>query len=72
MCVNEREASGIVRLQGLAVVKVHETKYLESTVQRHGECGKVRNSSTVAVKVEGKVYKRVMRPKLFSVWRCWH
>ena len=36
--MNEREASGTVRLQG---VEVHELKkYLGSTVQRDGECGK--------------------------------
>ncbi|KAK3572993.1 hypothetical protein QTP86_012029 [Hemibagrus guttatus] len=40
MCVNEREGSGTVRLQGEEVKKVKEFKYLGSTVQSNGECGK--------------------------------
>ncbi|KAK3547281.1 hypothetical protein QTP86_017779, partial [Hemibagrus guttatus] len=40
MCVNEREGSGTVRLQGEEVKKVLEFKYLGSTVQSNGECGK--------------------------------
>ncbi|KAK3568967.1 hypothetical protein QTP86_021378, partial [Hemibagrus guttatus] len=40
MCVNEREGSGTVRLQGEEVKKVQEFKYLGSTVQINGECGK--------------------------------
>ncbi|KAK3520700.1 hypothetical protein QTP70_030576 [Hemibagrus guttatus] len=40
MCVNEREGSGTVRLQGEEVKKVQEFKYLGSTVQCNGECGK--------------------------------
>ncbi|KAK3517493.1 hypothetical protein QTP70_012572 [Hemibagrus guttatus] len=40
MCVNEREGSGTVRLQGEEVQKVQEFKYLGSTVQSNGECGK--------------------------------
>ncbi|KAK3513352.1 hypothetical protein QTP70_012352 [Hemibagrus guttatus] len=40
MCVNEREGSGTVRLQGEEVMKVQEFKYLGSTVQSNGECGK--------------------------------
>ncbi|KAK3532125.1 hypothetical protein QTP86_008586 [Hemibagrus guttatus] len=40
MCVNEREGSGTVRLQGEEVKKVQELKYLGSTVQSNGECGK--------------------------------
>ncbi|KAK3548127.1 hypothetical protein QTP70_004864 [Hemibagrus guttatus] len=40
MCVNEREGSGTVRLQGEEVKKVQESKYLGSTVQSNGECGK--------------------------------
>ncbi|KAK3523486.1 hypothetical protein QTP86_033978, partial [Hemibagrus guttatus] len=50
MCVNEREGSGTVRLQGEEVKKVQEFKYLGSTVQSNGECGK-----------EGKVYRTVVR-----------
>ncbi|KAK3551170.1 hypothetical protein QTP70_013885 [Hemibagrus guttatus] len=40
MCVNEREGSGTVRLQGEEVKKLQEFKYLGSTVQSSGECGK--------------------------------
>ncbi|KAK3564694.1 hypothetical protein QTP86_024843 [Hemibagrus guttatus] len=40
MCVNESEGSGTVRLQGEEVMKVQEFKYLGSTVQSNGECGK--------------------------------
>ncbi|KAK3574946.1 hypothetical protein QTP86_019723 [Hemibagrus guttatus] len=43
MCVNEREGSGTVRLQGEEVKKVQEFKYLGSTVQSNGECGKECN-----------------------------
>ncbi|KAK3562874.1 hypothetical protein QTP86_011116 [Hemibagrus guttatus] len=37
MCVNEREGNGTVRLQS---EEVQEFKYLGSTVQSNGECGK--------------------------------
>ncbi|KAK3573200.1 hypothetical protein QTP86_015121, partial [Hemibagrus guttatus] len=40
MCVNERDGSGTVRLQGEEVKKVQEFKYLGSTVQSNGECRK--------------------------------
>uniref|UniRef100_A0A3B3BTI6 ribonuclease H n=1 Tax=Oryzias melastigma TaxID=30732 RepID=A0A3B3BTI6_ORYME len=40
MCVNERNQSGRVRLQGEEIKKVEEFKYLGSTVQSNGECGK--------------------------------
>ncbi|KAK3509791.1 hypothetical protein QTP70_011160 [Hemibagrus guttatus] len=40
MCVNEREGSGTVRLQGEEMKKVQEFKYLGSTVQSNRECGK--------------------------------
>ncbi|KAK3536510.1 hypothetical protein QTP86_013834 [Hemibagrus guttatus] len=53
MCVNEREGSGTVRLQGEEVKKVQEFKYFGSTVQSNGECGK-----------EGKVYRTVVRPAM--------
>ncbi|KAF3706403.1 Retrovirus-related Pol polyprotein from type-2 retrotransposable element R2DM [Channa argus] len=38
MCVNERDPGGTV--QGEEVKKVQDFKYLGSTVQSHGECGK--------------------------------
>ncbi|KAK3565723.1 hypothetical protein QTP86_014200 [Hemibagrus guttatus] len=44
MCVNEREGSGTVRLQGEEVKKVQKFKYLASTVQSNGECGKERDT----------------------------
>ncbi|KAK2890506.1 hypothetical protein Q8A73_018806 [Channa argus] len=40
MCVNERDPGGTVRLQGAEVKKVQDFKYLGSTVQSNGECGK--------------------------------
>ena len=40
MCKNEKKASGTVRLQGVEVEKVHEFKYVRSTVQTNGECCK--------------------------------
>ncbi|KAK3550584.1 hypothetical protein QTP70_000364 [Hemibagrus guttatus] len=40
MCVNERDGSGTVRLQGEEVKKVQEFNYLGSIVQSNGECGK--------------------------------
>ncbi|KAI5094834.1 piezo-type mechanosensitive ion channel component 1, partial [Silurus meridionalis] len=38
ICVNEREGSGVVWLQGEEVEKVEELRYLESTVQSNREC----------------------------------
>ncbi|MCY0699169.1 hypothetical protein OVX40_29465, partial [Klebsiella pneumoniae] len=38
MCVNEREGSGVMRLQGEEVEKVEEFRYLGSTGQSSGEC----------------------------------
>ncbi|KAK3567099.1 hypothetical protein QTP86_009796 [Hemibagrus guttatus] len=60
MCVNEREGSGTVRLQGEEVKKVQEFKYLGSTVQSNGECGKEENIS----ENQGKVYRTVVRPAM--------
>ncbi|KAK3569613.1 hypothetical protein QTP86_002596 [Hemibagrus guttatus] len=51
MCVNEREGSGTVRLQGEEVKKVQEFKYLGSTVQSNGECGKESSPSKMRIKV---------------------
>ncbi|KAK3521222.1 hypothetical protein QTP70_001046 [Hemibagrus guttatus] len=53
MCVNEREGSGTVRLQGEEVKKVQEFKYLGSTVQSNVECGKELTSTT-----PGLIYTR--------------
>ena len=49
MCVNERERSGIVRLQGAEVLKVQEFKYLETTVQSSGDCGRQVKNRVPAV-----------------------
>ena len=42
MCVNERQdnSSGTVKMQGGEVAKVEDFKYLGSTVQSNGECGR--------------------------------
>ena len=42
MCVNERQdnSSGTVKMQGEEVAKVEDFKYLDSTVQSNGECGR--------------------------------
>ncbi|KAK3566835.1 hypothetical protein QTP86_004560 [Hemibagrus guttatus] len=60
MCVNEREGSGTVRLQGEEVKKVQEFKYLGSTVQSNGECGKEK----ISARIKGKVYRTVVRPAM--------
>ncbi|KAK3526888.1 hypothetical protein QTP86_003606 [Hemibagrus guttatus] len=67
MCVNEREGSGTVRLQGEEVKKVQEFKYLGSTVQSNGECGK-ENPSSLQLEVtnlpiyqSGKGYKPISK-----------
>ena len=42
LCVNERQdnSSGTVKMQGEEVAKVEDFKYLGSTVQSNGECGR--------------------------------
>ena len=40
MCVNERQVNVTVKMQGEEVVKVEDFKYLGSTVQSNGECGR--------------------------------
>uniref|UniRef100_A0A8C4T634 ribonuclease H n=1 Tax=Erpetoichthys calabaricus TaxID=27687 RepID=A0A8C4T634_ERPCA len=40
MCVNEREVSGMLRMQGVELAKADEFKYLGSTVQSNGDCGR--------------------------------
>ncbi|KAK3539428.1 hypothetical protein QTP70_007668 [Hemibagrus guttatus] len=79
MCVNEREGSGTVRLQGEEVKKVQEFKYLGSTVQSNGECGKevkkqvqadwngwrkVLCDRKISARIKGKVYRTVVRPAM--------
>ena len=39
MCVNERQVNGTVKMQE-EVAKVEDFKYLGSTVQSNGECGR--------------------------------
>lgn len=38
MCVNESEAGGKAKMQGLEVVKVDEFKYLVSDMQSNRQC----------------------------------
>ena len=40
MCVNERQVKGTGKMQGEEVAKVEDFKYLGSTVQSNGECGR--------------------------------
>ena len=40
MCVNEKQVKGTVKMQGEEVAKVEDFKYLGSTVQSNGECGR--------------------------------
>ncbi|XP_051780460.1 uncharacterized protein LOC127527026 [Erpetoichthys calabaricus] len=40
MCVNEREVSGMVRMHRVELAKVDEFKYLGSTEQSNGDCGR--------------------------------
>ncbi|KAK3557179.1 hypothetical protein QTP70_024693 [Hemibagrus guttatus] len=53
MCVNEREGSETVRLQGEEVKKVQEFKYLGSTVQSNGECAKECPKSVIDHDLDG-------------------
>ncbi|KAK3545795.1 hypothetical protein QTP70_013123 [Hemibagrus guttatus] len=56
MCVNEREGSGTVRLQGEEVKKVQEFKFnLGSTVQSNGECGKECDGAPPEAEVFGSI-----------------
>ncbi|KAK3525944.1 hypothetical protein QTP70_011034 [Hemibagrus guttatus] len=60
MCVNEREGSGTVRLQGEEVKKVQEFKYLGSTVHSNGECGKeVKKRKVSGVLCDRKISARI-------------
>ena len=40
MCVNESQVKGTVKMQGEEGAKVEDFKYLGSTVQSNGECGR--------------------------------
>ncbi|KAK3570615.1 hypothetical protein QTP86_023803, partial [Hemibagrus guttatus] len=79
MCVNEREGSGTVRLQGEEVKKVQEFKYLGSTVQSNGECGKEvkkRVQADVSVSLLSLVVTAcglaLFGVSLFVSWKlCW-
>ena len=59
MCVNERQVKGTVKMQGEEVAKVEDFKYLGSTVQSNGECGR-----RVSARVKGKVYRVAVRPAM--------
>ncbi|KAK3524342.1 hypothetical protein QTP70_028051 [Hemibagrus guttatus] len=62
MCVNEREGSGTVRLQGEEVKKVQEFKYLGSTVQSNGECGKEVAAKVLAGAKARKGWRQQQEP----------
>ncbi|GAA6091034.1 uncharacterized protein LOC107675836, partial [Tachysurus ichikawai] len=71
MCMYESEGSRTVRLKGAEVKKVQEFKYLGSTVQCYGACGKEVKKRVQAGwigwrKVSG-VYKKVVRAALLYV-----
>ena len=40
MCVNERQVNDTVKMLGEEVAKLKDFKYLGSTVQSNGECGR--------------------------------
>ena len=40
MCVIERQVNGTVKMEGEEVAKVDDFKYLGSTLQSNGECGR--------------------------------
>lgn len=74
MCVNERKANGTVRFQRVEVKSLQEFKHLGSTVQsdggvlkrgeesRWGSVFQVISDRMVAVRVNKKIYKTVVRP----------
>ncbi|KAK3507931.1 hypothetical protein QTP70_003820 [Hemibagrus guttatus] len=75
MCVNEREGSGTVRLQGEEVKMVQEFKYLWSTVQSNGvwrqagwngwrKVSGVLCDRKISARIKGKVYRTVVRPAM--------
>ena len=65
MCENEKETSGIVRLQGGELVKVQEFKYLGTTVQSSRDCRReVKNRGQAGWNSWRKVYRTVVRPAM--------
>ncbi|KAK3554858.1 hypothetical protein QTP86_000893 [Hemibagrus guttatus] len=64
MCVNEREGSGTVRLQGEEVKKVEEFKYLGSTVQSNGECGKEVKKAVAVSMALGRPFRGIRQQAL--------
>ncbi|KAK3531132.1 hypothetical protein QTP70_012979 [Hemibagrus guttatus] len=75
MCVNEREGYGTVRLQGEEVKKVQEFKYLGSTVQSNGKCGKEVKKQVQAGwngwrKVSGVLCDRKISARIFLEIFC--
>lgn len=57
VCVNEREASRTVKLEGVEIKKVHEFKHLDSSVQSSSECGnEVKKREQTGWNGWGKVY----------------
>ncbi|KAK2921830.1 hypothetical protein Q8A73_001315 [Channa argus] len=64
MCVNERDPGGTMRLKGVEVKKVQDFKYLGSTVQSNGECGK-EVKRRVQAGWNGQVLSRLYSPVFF-------
>ena len=69
MCVNEGDGNGVVRMEGSALPKVSEFKYLGSTIQSDGGCGREVKKRVQAGwngwrKVSGVLCDRRVSPKL--------
>ena len=66
MCVNGKDQSGSVRLQGVEVKKVEDFKYLGSTMQSNGKCGKEIQKHVQAGWLGWRKVSSVLRDKRLS------
>ncbi|KAK3525907.1 hypothetical protein QTP70_010961 [Hemibagrus guttatus] len=66
MCVNEKDGSGTVRLQGEEVKKVQEFKYLRVQAGWNGwrKVLGVLCDRKISARIKGKVYRTVVRPAM--------